>query len=73
MQQNSQRHLRDTEALKRAWNGHSYWSIVRLWLRHLRFESLYLCQEKTDIRTGVCFSSIEEDKDSKNRYYEQSE
>ena len=46
MQQNSQRHLRDTQVPKSAWNGHFLWSIVRLWLRHLRFESLYLCQEK---------------------------
>ena len=40
VQKNSQRHLRDTRVPKRAWNGHFVWSIVRLWLRHLRFESL---------------------------------
>ena len=49
VQKNSQRHLRDTRVLKHAWNGHFVWSIVRLWLRHLRFESLYLCH----IRIGV--------------------
>ena len=63
----------ETQSLKNGLNRRFWKKIASLWLRHLRFESLYLCQEKTDIRTGVFFSSIEEDKDSKNRYYEQSE
>ena len=45
----------ETQSLKNGLNRRFWKKIASLWLRHLRFESLYLCQEKTDIRMGVCF------------------
>ena len=46
--------MRDTRALKRAWNWHFVWSIVCLWLRHLRFESLLRVYNAIKPVTSFC-------------------
>ena len=63
----------ETQSLKNGLNRRFWKKIVRLWLRHLRFESLYLCQRGTRYSSEyLVFLLQKEIKDSKNRYYEQS-
>ena len=64
----------ETQSLKNGLNRRFWKKIARLWLRHLRFESLYLCQRGTRYSSEyLVFLLQKEIKDSKNRYYEQSE
>ena len=64
----------ETQSLKNGLNRRFWKKIARLWLRHLRFESLYLCQRGTRYSNEcLVFLLQKEIKDSKNRYYEQSE
>ena len=64
----------ETQSLKNGLNRRFWKKIARHWLRHLRFESLYLCQRGTRYSNEyLVFLLQKEIKDSKNRYYEQSE
>ena len=64
----------ETQSLKNGLNRQFWKKIASLWLRHLRFESLYLCQRGTRYSSEyLVFLLQKEIKDSKNTYYEQSE
>ena len=64
----------ETQSLKNGLNRRFWKKIASLWLRHLRFESLYLCQRGTRYSSEyLVFLLQKEIKDSKNTYYEQSE
>ena len=45
----------ETQSLKNGLNKRFWKKIARLWLRHLRFESLYLCQEERDTQSSISF------------------
>ena len=60
----------ETQSLKNGLNRQFWKKIASLWLRHLRFESLYLCQRGTRYSSEyLVFLLQKEIKDSKNRYY----
>ena len=60
----------ETQSLKNGLNRRFWKKIASLWLRHLRFESLYLCQRGTRYSSEyLVFLLQKEIKDSKNRYY----
>ena len=60
----------ETQSLKNGLNKRFWKKIARLWLRHLRFESLYLCQRGTRYSNEyLVFLLQKEIKDSKNTCY----